>query len=56
MALALLREAMANNRRPLLEEPVKTMVTVVAAIAGRIVGPDRFARLAGLAAGGRLVA
>lgn len=56
MALALLREAMASNRRPLLEEPVKTMVTVVAALAGRIIGPDRFARLAGLAAGGRLVA
>ncbi len=56
MALALLREAMASNRRPLLEEPVKTMVTVVAALAGRIIGPDRFARLAALAVGGRLVA
>lgn len=56
MALALLREAMASNRRPLLEEPVKTMVTVAAALAGRIIGPDRFARLAGMAVGGRLVA
>lgn len=56
MALALLREAFASNRRPLLEEPVKTMVTVAAALVGRLIGPDRFARLAGLAAGGRLVA
>ena len=56
MALTLLREAMASNRRPLLEEPVKTMVTVAAALAGRILGPDRFARLAGMAVGGRLVA
>lgn len=56
MALSLLREALAGSRRPLLEEPVKTLVTVAAALAGRTIGPDRFARLAGMAAGGRLVA
>lgn len=56
MAMTLLREAMTSNRRPLLEEPIKTMVTFVAALAGGIIGPERFARLAGMAAGGRLVA
>jgi len=56
MALSLLREAFAGSRKPLLEEPVKTLVTVAAALAGRTIGPDRFARLAGMAAGGRLVA
>ncbi|MCX7282738.1 MAG: glycosyltransferase [Novosphingobium sp.] len=56
MALSLLREAFACNRRPLLEEPVKTLVTVAAAVAGHVLGPERFARLVGLAAGGKLVA
>lgn len=56
MALTLLREAMASSIRPLFEEPVKTLLTVGAACAGRFLGPDRFAHLAGMASGGRLVA
>lgn len=56
MALTLLREAMVSSLRPLFEEPVKTLLTASAALAGRALGPDRFARLAGMAAGGRLVA
>ena len=56
MAVTLLREAMASSTRPLLEEPVKSLVTVAAAFTGRLIGPERFARLAGIAAGGRLVA
>ncbi len=54
MALTLIRESLASSRRPLLEEPVKSLVTIAAALAGRLLGPDRFARLAGLAAGGRM--
>lgn len=56
MAVTLLREAAASSLKPLLEEPIKSLVTVIAAMAGRALGPDRFARLAGAAAGGRLVA
>lgn len=56
MALALLREGLASSLRPLAEEPTKTLVTLAAAMAGRILGTERFAKLAGIAAGGRLVA
>jgi len=56
MALTLLREAAACSLRPLIEEPVKSLITAGAAIAARLLGPQRFARLAGSAAGGRLVA
>ncbi len=56
MAMALLRAAAASSIRPLLEEPVKSLTTVAAAVAGRLIGPDQFARLAGRAAGGQLVA
>lgn len=56
MALTLLREAMASSIRPLLEEPSKTLVTIGAAIFGRVLGGERFARLAGMVSGGRLVA
>lgn len=56
MALALLREAMGSSIRPLVEEPAKTLVTIGAALTGRALGPDRFARLAAMTSGGRLVA
>jgi hypothetical protein len=56
MAMALLRAAAASSVRPLLEEPVKSITTVAAAMVGRMIGPDQFARLAGRAAGGQLVA
>ena len=56
MAMALLRGAAASSIRPLLEEPVKSLTTLAAACAGRLIGPDQFARLAGRAAGGQLVA
>lgn len=56
MAVTLLREAARSSLKPLLEEPIKSMVTVAAAIVGRFMGAERFARLAGVAAGGRLVA
>ncbi|WP_408589814.1 glycosyltransferase family 2 protein [Novosphingobium sp.] len=56
MAMVLLRGARASSIRPLLEEPVKSLTTLAAAIAGRMIGPDRFARFAGHAAGGQLVA
>jgi hypothetical protein len=56
MAMALLRGAAASSIRPLLEEPVKSLTTLAAAMAGRLLGPDQFARLAGRAAGGQLVA
>lgn len=56
MAVTLLKEMLASSRRPLVEEPVKSLVTVVATLAGRALGPERFARLASIAAGGRLAA
>lgn len=56
MAMALLRGAAASSMRPLLDEPVKSLTTLAAAMAGRMMGPDRFARFAGRAAGGQLVA
>jgi len=56
MAMALLRAAAGSSIRPLLEEPVKSLTTLAVAMAGRLIGPDRFARIAGRAAGGKLVA
>ncbi|WP_421853074.1 glycosyltransferase family 2 protein [Novosphingobium sp.] len=56
MAMALLRGAAMSSLRPLLEEPAKSLTTLAAALVGRMIGPDHFARLAGRAAGGQLVA
>lgn len=56
MAMALLRGAAVSSIRPLLEEPAKSLTTLGAALVGRMIGPDQFARLAGRAAGGQLVA
>ena len=56
MAMTMLRAALASSPRPLLEEPIKSLVTLAAALAGRILSPEHFARLIGRAAGGRLVA
>lgn len=56
MAVALLREAAKCSLRPLLEEPGKSLVTTAAALAGQLLGPERFAQLIRVAAGGRLVA
>ncbi|MDZ3830811.1 MAG: glycosyltransferase [Sphingopyxis sp.] len=56
MAMTLLRESLASSKRPLVEEPLKSLATAAAAIAARLLGPARFARLSGAAAGGRLVA
>ena len=49
MAMALLRAAIGSSIFPLLEEPVKSLTTLAAALVGRLIGPDRFARLAGRA-------
>jgi len=56
MAMTLLAEAMRASHRPLIEEPVKSGVTIGAAMLGRVVPAEQFARLAGRVAGGRLVA
>lgn len=56
MAVTLLREAAASSLKPLFEEPVRSLGTAFAALAGRVLGPERFARLARLLSGGRLVA
>lgn len=56
MAMTLLREAAASSLRPLIEEPAKSLITAGAAVLARVLGPERFARLADQAAGGRLVA
>ena len=56
MALALLREGLTSSLHPLTQEPAKTLVTLGAALTGRVLGTERFAKLAGIAAGGRLVA
>jgi hypothetical protein len=56
MANTLLREAFRSSRKPLTEEPVKSLVTLAAAYASQILSPERYARLMGAVAGGRLVA
>lgn len=56
MAMTLLREAATSSIAPLVEEPAKSLLTVAAALAGRLLGPDRFATMALRASGGRLVA
>lgn len=56
MAMTLLREAAASSLKPLYEEPVRSLGTALAAVAGRVLGPDRFARVARFLSGGRLVA
>jgi len=56
MAMTMLRESLASSIRPLIEEPVRTLVTAAAIIAARLLKPERFATLAGAVSGGRLVA
>ncbi len=56
MAMTLLSEGLRASRRPLVEEPVKSAITIAAAALGRLVPAEQFARLAGRVAGGRLVA
>jgi hypothetical protein len=56
LALSLLGRAADSSVRPLIHEPVKTLTTLGAAMVGSAIGGDRFARLAGRAAGGKLVA
>ena len=56
LALALLGRAADSSFRPLMQEPGKTLTTLGAAMVGSAIGGDRFARLAGRAAGGKLVA
>lgn len=56
MALELLREAMAASPAALASEPIKSAVTLGAAVAGTVIGGDRFARVARFATGGKLVA
>ncbi|HZU64018.1 MAG TPA: glycosyltransferase [Novosphingobium sp.] len=56
MAMAMMKEALKSSRKPLLEEPVKSLTTLTAAWVGRMMKPERFARLASLLSGGRLVA
>ena len=56
MAIALLRAAAGSSIRPLVEEPLRSLVTLVAALVSRTLGPDRFAQIARRIVGGRLVA
>lgn len=56
LALSLLGKAADSSFRPLMQEPGKTLTTLGAAMVGSAIGGDRFARLAGRAAGGKLVA
>ena len=56
MARTLLAEALRSSLRPLVEEPVKSLVTIGAVALGRLVRPERFARMASAVAGGQLVA
>jgi hypothetical protein len=52
MAWMLLRAAFEASRRPLVEEPVKSAVTIAAALAARLMPAETFSRLAGRASGG----
>lgn len=56
MALHLMADAVKSSPAALIAEPVKTMTTLGAALAGAALGRERFARIAGRAAGGGLVA
>lgn len=56
LALQLMREGVGASMAPFVEEPVKSLVTLGAAIAERQMGPQRFAALATRLVGGRLVA
>lgn len=56
MATTMLREALSSSLSPLFEEPVRTMTTVLAVVAARIMKPEVFSRLAGTFSGGKLVA
>lgn len=56
MAMTLWKEAMRSSTRPLIEEPIKSAITFAAAAFGQLIPAERFAQLAGMVAGGRLVA
>ena len=56
MAIALLRASRASSFGPLLEEPVKSLITLLAALVGRAIGPERFAAILKRFVGGSLVA
>lgn len=56
MAVTLLKEAARSSWRPLVEEPVRTIVTLAAACFSRLAGAERFSRLTTLLAGGKLAA
>jgi hypothetical protein len=56
MATTMLREAMTSSLRPMIEEPLKTLVTAIAVFAARTLSPASFSRVAGSFSGGRLVA
>ena len=56
MALHLLADAARSSPAALAAEPVKTLTTLGAGLVGAMLGRERFARIAGRAAGGSLVA
>lgn len=56
MALRLLADAAKSSPAALAAEPVKTLTTLGAGLVGAMLGRERFARIAGRAAGGGLVA
>ena len=56
LAARLLRDAVKASPAAMAGEPVKSLVTAGAAAAGRALGPERFARIAARASGGKLVA
>jgi glycosyltransferase involved in cell wall biosynthesis len=47
LAMMFVRDALASSWRPLVEEPVKTLVTVGSVVFGRLFGPATLARVAG---------
>lgn len=56
MAATMLREAMVSSLRPMIEEPVKTLITALAVFAARTLKPESFSRILSSFSGGRLVA
>lgn len=56
LALGLIGEGAKSSLAPFVEEPVKSVATLVAALAERRLGAERFAQMAERLSGGRLVA
>ena len=55
-AVSLIAQSLKSSMRPLWEEPRRTLVTIGAAVAARMMPPSAFAALAARWTGGRIVA